>query len=204
MYPADEAHGARRKRRLIVAEKGAGARKGDSQIVRIDSVAKISGGGRRGVLRAKDAEDKSSAIDDSHDHVDVHGVDGSFDDVLNVGDLKRLDYRRRRRGDRGGSSSAANQQHEERGGNAQGQQDAKSQDSSVAAERVARVHWPAQFVKRSHCGVPSVGNTEVRARSTELRPGSGESVNGKRCATCYRMCSPRGEKYCSGVLDIVS
>ena len=77
MNPTEEAHCARGKRRLIVAEKRRGARERDRKFIDIHLRAKIPSGERRCCRLAINAKDISGAVH----HGNHHGV--------RVGSLRR-------------------------------------------------------------------------------------------------------------------
>ena len=99
MNSADEAHGARGKRRLIVAEKRAGARERNRKFIDVHLRAEISRGQRwRGRL-AIDAQDVPGAVHHGNHHrVGISGLRGGLHERRDVGGGKALHGGRRSRG----------------------------------------------------------------------------------------------------------
>jgi hypothetical protein len=96
---ADETYGARRERRLVIAEVSGSTRKSDGKVVNVHARAKISnvlGSARNNAGLVVDGENVTAAINDSDGHgAAVHGKGGILDNSLNFNFRERRVGRRR-------------------------------------------------------------------------------------------------------------
>jgi hypothetical protein len=127
MNPADEPHGSRRERGLIVAEKCAGPGQGYGYLVGILQLSEISNRRGRSILGSKNTQHESRAVHDRHGHIGIHGIHRGLHDILDIGCLQSLHRRDWRRNRRAASAPATHQQHRERSGDSQNQKNAQRQ-----------------------------------------------------------------------------
>jgi hypothetical protein len=145
MDAADEAHGSRRERRLIVAEKRAGAGQSYSDVIGILHLPKISGCRCRSILGPEYTQDESRAIHDRDDHIDIHGIHGGLHDILDVCNLQGWYGRNWRRSDQcAASASAADDQRHERERDSQSQAQTKRQRLISVLQRAPGFHGSSQ------------------------------------------------------------